>query len=107
VGFVTVHSSCDDVEDPWRGTPAQVIDHGALDLLLGVLAAAHRPLPRPVIGWAASAARYIASISSSDFRALPRTFFEQVSNCSERRPPRGFCDVVRIVIGVASSFLGA
>src|SRR5262245_39142529 len=40
------------------------------------------PMPRPVIGCAASAAAYIASINSRDRRAIPRTFLERVSNCS-------------------------
>src|SRR5262249_17159275 len=40
------------------------------------------PMPRPVIGCAASAAAYIALISSSDRCALPRPFFELVLKCS-------------------------
>src|SRR5262249_56082374 len=40
------------------------------------------PMPRPVIGCAASAAAYIALIRSSDRCAMPRTFLEQVAKCS-------------------------
>src|SRR5262249_32430987 len=40
------------------------------------------PMPRPVIGCAALAASYIASIRSRDRCAMPRPFLEQVSNCS-------------------------
>src|SRR5262249_42696229 len=39
------------------------------------------PMPRPVIGCAALATAYRASMRSSDFCAIPRTFLEQVSIC--------------------------